>query len=347
VTTPVADLDALLEAQPEPSLIVQVDGTIDLSTKRARRINPSLRPGANLLEAAQDVARLRLFLSRCAGTRARCVGSAILLDAAGQPVRFRVQANRLNRPEDGTARLFLRLLPAVDNRFAFLAKRVRELDKEVAKRRHLQAVLEESLQQREILVREMHHRVKNNVGTLAAMLCLAADEAVNAEARSILRDAERRIQAVAAIQDVLYRSENLENAPADALVGTLVQHLQSILPRGVSLAADVGTFDVSTEQALPVALILNELTTNAVKHGFPAGASGMVKIHFSRDGARCRLAVRNPGAQFEVDPVGRKASGLGLVRGLVRQLHGTFEVTFDRGVCSAVEFEGRGSRLDS
>lgn len=344
--TTAADLAAILNAQPEPSFIVKLDGTIEFSSTRASAINSRLVAGNSILASMQEPEKFSQFLHRCAGNRDRCIGSLSLIDLDGRSVRFRVHANRLNRPEEGPARLFLRCLSAVDQRFAFLSKEVDQLNREVRKRRHLQAVLEESLRQRELLVREMHHRIKNNVATLAGMLALAQAETPSPEARSILKDTERRIAAIGAIQDVLYRSDTLGDAPARALVETLVRHLGAITPPGVSISTDIGDFAVRSDQALPLALIVNELVTNAIKHGLHQNPHGEIKVQFHCDDGRCHLLVRNPGKPFGIENAGRKASGLGLVRGLVRQLHGSFTMAFDRDVCCVVEFEGRRGNSD-
>lgn len=335
-----ADLETILNAEPEPAFIVGEDGTIEFSTLAASNLNPGLKPGENILAAAKEPDKLKRFLHRCAGYRSRCVGTLILTDGHGKPAPFRVNANRLNRPEDGPARLFLRCLPASDPRFAFLTKQLDQLNREVRKRRHLQAVLEESVKQRELLIREMHHRVKNNVATLAAMISLAQAETASSEARSILQATEGRVAAIGAIQDVLYHSDRLAEAPAQQFIDILVRHLKPMLPRGATLVVQVGDFVVPAEHTLPLALIVNELAANAVKHGLRERSEAEVKIQFFFDGSRYCLMVRNPGKPFDVENARRHASGLGLVRGLVRQLHGSFDVTFDRDVCCVVEYEG-------
>src|SRR6185437_8860543 len=91
-----ADLETILNAEPEPAFIVGEDGTIEFSTLAASNLNPGLKPGENILAAAKEPDKLKRFLHRCAGYRSRCVGTLILTDGHGKPAPFRVNANRLN-----------------------------------------------------------------------------------------------------------------------------------------------------------------------------------------------------------------------------------------------------------
>jgi two-component sensor histidine kinase len=341
------DLHAILNSQPELAFILRKDGVIEFATDRSRSFVPGLVAGGNLFDGAADADLLRRFLSRCAGTSQKCIGSILLTNADGQAVRLRAYGLRLGGIGP-SPRLFVRCAVAGDERFAFLARRVEDLNREVRKRRHLQALLEETLRDRELLVREMHHRVKNNIQMLAAMLHLAEGEIDHAEARNAVGDIGRRVGAIATIQQILYRADDLGQASAAALVGTLADHLAEILPPGVQIRRDVGDFPVPMEHTLPVALIVNELVTNAAKHGFQDGRGGCIEVRFRQAGTAHELSVRNPGRLPAIAKPERHASGLGLVKGLVRQLRGAFSVTAedDRVVCrvSYVEQQDRGDR---
>jgi two-component sensor histidine kinase len=319
------DLHTILNSQPELALILRTDGVIEFAADRTRSIAPGLTAGRNLFDCAADAQALR-FLSRCAGNGQRCIGSILLANAEGQPVRLRAYGLRLGG-FGHAPRLFVRFTLSSDERFGFLTRRVEDLNREVHKRRHLQAALEEALRERELLVREMHHRVKNNIQMLAAMLHVAQGEMDNPEARSAVDDIGRRVRAIGAIQQILYRTDDLGQASADALVGTLTSHLGEILPSSVQIRRDVGDFAVPMEHTLPVALIVHELVTNAAKHGFRDGRRGCIEVRFQRAGGARELSVRNPGELPAISRPERRASGLGLVRGLVRQLRGAFSVS--------------------
>jgi two-component sensor histidine kinase len=335
------DLDAILDALPDLAFIVTQDGVIERSNRHAREFVPAASPRGNLYSATDDAEGLRRLLARASGTDQACIGS-ISLPKPGHSARFRVVAQLLARPEKGRlSRLFLRCTDVADARFSVLTRRIEELNGEIRKRRHLQAVLEESLRERELLVREIHHRVKNNVQMLSSMLRFSERETASPEAKMVLADAARRVASVAVIQQVLYQSETLHATSASALINTLVRHIRDSLPPGTQIETEVGTFALTTEFVLPLTLIINELVTNGVKHGLRADPNGHVTITFRHENGEYELCVHSPGRGFELAETGRRSSGLGLIRGLVRQLRGNFEVTAEEDVTCKVRFRGK------
>jgi two-component sensor histidine kinase len=342
-----ADLDALLESQSELAIILSQDGGIERANQRAQTAIRSLVPGASIYSCTAAPVQLRQFLSRCLGTKEKCVGATMFLVEEGEATRFRLQGYRFPIGDDGRPRLLLRCSESTDERFSVLTRRIDELNGEIGKRRHLQVVLEESLAERELLVREIHHRVKNNVQMLAALLNINERETTNPAAKAALSEAARRVRAMGAFQQVLYQSKSLRQSSTKDLIATLVEHVHETLPRSARIDCNAEELPISADQALPFSLIVNELLTNAVKHGLRHDADGVVTITLRGHGNDVELCIHNPGSGIKMRDGRRRASGLGLVKGLTRQLSGSFSVDVSHGVTCIVRFRnelGQGAK---
>jgi PAS domain S-box-containing protein len=180
--------------------------------------------------------------------------------------------------------------------------------------------------QQRILLNELNHRVKNNMQLLQSLLSSAAREASSAEAKAVLREAGERLSAMAAAQRVLYSSADATRFQAGDFLEAVCGAMRHSVPANVKIESHGTPGALSNEAAMPLALILNELLTNAVKHGIKNGR-GTIRASLIRDGESYVLAVEDEGAGFDLDAVRPSASGLRLVEGLARQLRGRFEVS--------------------
>jgi len=205
--------------------------------------------------------------------------------------------------------------------------------------------LRASEERKEALLREVHHRVKNNLAVICSLFYLQSTHTQDEETVQIFRDMENRVHSMALVHESLYRSENLARinfAEYAQVLATdiLSAHENPSFP--VSLKSDLEPVIMSADLAVPCALILNELISNAFKHGFPEGASGDIKLTL-RSGSEgtCLLSVEDTGIGI---PVGlevntNKSLGLRLVRSLTHQIRGSFElVRIDPGTCARLQF---------
>jgi two-component sensor histidine kinase len=327
---------ALLDALHEPAMLVAQTGTILYANRALRRVyGRDLAQGrlAEILDPAS--ADPKPYLARCLGSGDALVGSLNL--AIGGVVR-KAQCKGSAVRGEGEPLILLRLTLSSEPRFAALSQSVAELTEELGKRKRSEAMLEESIRERELLLRELEHRVKNNMQMLSALLSGAEREASSAEAKAALKDASLRFSAVSAVQQLLYRSESLETIGSQALVSTLTNAVATIASDPLKMDADVDPMDLPIDVAVPIGLILNELLTNALKYGRPATGTQSVRVTFVRDAGRLRLCVADNGPGFDLSETRKRASGLGLVRGLLRQLGGAIEVQRSGGSHCIVSF---------
>ncbi len=192
--------------------------------------------------------------------------------------------------------------------------------------------------QQRILLNELNHRVKNNMQMLSSLLFSAARKTTNAEALQVLSDATSRIAAMTAAQRVLYGTIDATRFDAEAFANAVCQTVQQTLPRNVEIRCEADEFDLPNDLAMPLALILNELLTNAAKHGLNRRDACVVRVGLRKDGDDLTLFVEDDGPGFDLEAVRHRASGLQLVQGLARQLRGRFEVTSQPSTRCVVHF---------
>jgi PAS domain S-box-containing protein len=182
--------------------------------------------------------------------------------------------------------------------------------------------------QQRMLLNELNHRVKNNMQLLQSLLSSAARETASAEAKTVLREAGERLAAMAAAQRVLYSTPDATRFDARQFIDAVCQAARQTFPKNVKIECVAEAGELSNETAMPLALALNELLTNALKHGMKGGA-GTIRVGLVREAESFVLYVADEGPGFDLDHVRKGASGLRLVEGLARQLRGRFEVSRD------------------
>jgi PAS domain S-box-containing protein len=177
-----------------------------------------------------------------------------------------------------------------------------------------------------LLLRELNHRVKNNMQILHVLLSAALRGTQSPEARGVLEDASRRVGAMAAAQQVLYGTSNGTFFDAAEFLQTVCHTAQQTFAKNAAITIESAHGSLSNDTAAPLALILNELLTNAVKHGLN-GHGGDIRVGLKQDGETFTLYVEDDGPGFDLDSAARRSSGLALVQALARQLKGRIEVT--------------------
>jgi two-component sensor histidine kinase len=178
-----------------------------------------------------------------------------------------------------------------------------------------------------LLLNELNHRTKNNMQMLQSLVFTAARKAKNDEARQVLGEASGRIASMAAAQRVLYGTTNASHFTANDFLGAVCQTVQQTLPPGVKIVCETASGVLSNDIAMPLALILNELLTNAVKHGIKDPTKDIIRVGLRENDGEFELHVEDEGAGFDLGAVRNGSSGLQLVLGLAGQLRGEFEVT--------------------
>ncbi len=184
-----------------------------------------------------------------------------------------------------------------------------------------------------LLFNELNHRVKNNMQLIQSLVDRAAGQVGRAEPRVIFKDLSSRIHMMFAAQRMLYVTNKPAHFSARQFVAEVCDAAQQALAPGVKIDYEADDCELSNDMAMPLALILNELLTNAIKYGVH-GESPLIRVRLIEDGDDLELSVEDGGPGFDLKDVSAHASGITLVRGLARQLRGSFDVSRMPSRCS-------------
>jgi PAS domain S-box-containing protein len=180
--------------------------------------------------------------------------------------------------------------------------------------------------QQRVLLNELNHRVKNNMQMLQILLEAGAQRAKSSEAREVLEEASGRIMAMAAAQRVLYTTHDATRFNARDFLKTVCESARQTFPQEMEINCEADAMQLSNDAAIPLALIANELLTNAVKYGLNGAVVPTIRVRLTRENDSFLFYVEDDGPGFDLQSVQRRSSGLALVQALARQLGGKFEV---------------------
>ncbi len=214
----------------------------------------------------------------------------------------------------------------------------------ITDRKEAQTILLKNLREKEVLLKEVHHRVKNNLQIVSSIFNLqTAHVGEDQRILDLLRDSRDRIRSMSFIHESLYQNEDLSSVDlADYMEGLSRNLMMSYSLTGkVRLETDLQRVDLALDQAIPCGLILNELISNALKHAFPEGREGSIHLGLQLDGSTVTITLRDDGTGTPegFDPQRDANLGLELVHTLVEQLDGQLNMENDGGVSYLFTFE--------
>lgn len=199
----------------------------------------------------------------------------------------------------------------------------------VTDKKHVQQKMEQSLKEKEILLKEVHHRVKNNMQVVSSILNLQSSYVSDEYALTLLKESQNRIKTMAYIHESLYQNKSFTSVNFSEYVHTLVNNIvqsYSASKDKITLELDIEKITLSLDSSIPVGLIINELVTNSIKHGFPGEKQGKISLNLKCENNFVFLELKDNGVGFapDIDFENSHSLGLQLVNTLIEQIDGKF-----------------------
>ena len=272
----------------------------------------------------QDMARLQAFALSVIEEGHGWIGEVVCQSRTGRQLEIEISASELS------------LSPTHPSCIIALLR-------DITERKLAEARVKASLAEKEVLLKEIHHRVKNNLQIVSSLIDLQASETADETVREMFRECRNRVRSMAMIHERLYSAEDLARIDMAQYLSTLTNDLArsyafSSPHRGLRLEVDQVFLDV--ERAIPCGLIVNELVSNALKYAFESEAVGEIVVRLTPESGGLELTVSDNGVGFpaEVDYRDTQSLGLRLVNSLVHQLDGEIDMPAGEGTSFVILF---------
>jgi len=247
-------------------------------------------------------------------------------------------------PYQMVAKDFQNAITLINKNILNFSHRIQDLQEREAQLKVLMAKQEASLKEKESLLKEVYHRVKNNLQVVTSLINLQVETIKDLSAKHILIESETRVKSMALIHEMLYQSENLSKIEMPKYMNGLLNYLieaYSIDINKIKVITDVDQFDLTIDYAIPCGLILNELISNAIKYAFPNKNQGRIFVSLKKIKNDITLTVTDDGIglkeTFDIDTV--NTLGLRLIDNLSKQISGTMTLKKQPGTNFIISFK--------
>ncbi|KPP98557.1 MAG: Signal transduction histidine kinase [Bacteroidetes bacterium HLUCCA01] len=194
-----------------------------------------------------------------------------------------------------------------------------------------QQQLEEALKQKNVLLSEIHHRVKNNLAVVSSILQLQLDRLGSQADQNIFLDTITKVRSISLVHEALYHSENYGELCLDAYLPKVIDAIRDTMNSPeltVEVEFSLDCRQITVEQAVPIGLLVNEVITNAFKHAFPDRSTGCIQVLLQSSGDQTELIIRDNGVGIAPEALQKRDSlGMQIIEGLALQIGGNAEVT--------------------
>jgi len=218
-----------------------------------------------------------------------------------------------------------------------------EFVRDISERKKAEEEIQRQLAEKETLLQEVHHRIKNNMAQIESLLSIQADSADSAEVKSALKEAMSRVRSTRTLYEKLLIGKGHVEVSMKEYLESLIDSLVEVFNDhpSVTIEKRIVDFPLNAKRAVPVGIILNELLTNVFKYAFTGRDGGYVSIKLDKTKTQISLTVTDDGVGFDKRVEANKSPGFGLplVNILAKQLEGTFSIESDNGTKSVVVFQ--------
>ncbi len=209
-------------------------------------------------------------------------------------------------------------------------------------RKQSERAIKEALEEKNILIAELHHRVKNNLAIISGLFSLKLNDDLHEDAKNVLLESRNRVRSMALIHNRLYNSDNLTDVNFEEYAKELISEINASYPtvsNSVKINTTINNLSLNVNSAIPCGLILNELLTNSFKHAFKEKNDGQIDVSFSKEAGNYKLTVKDNGIGLPTNYNKKQSLGVTVIEALSEQLDGSFGFSNDNGTCFELKFK--------
>jgi len=306
-----------------------------------------IKKGMKKRLAGEDIASYEIKVTARDGTYHTVLVNGAAIRYEGNPASLNVLTDitLLKQAEEVIRSANEKLEKRVTERTEALSRANLQLTAEIAARNFAEQQISRSLAEKDLLLREIHHRVKNNLQIIASLLNLQSRYITNPKVLGAIRDSQSRVRAMALVHERIYRSENISEINVMEYLDYLAKQifrLYVLRPNRITITVTMADIMANIDTVIPIGLIMNELLSNSLKHAFPDGRDGKISIECTpQDLNRLRFVYHDNGIGMPegFDWVNAESLGLQLVRDLVSQLNGTIVLGPGEGTTFIIDIQ--------
>jgi len=217
------------------------------------------------------------------------------------------------------------------------------VNQDISERKRAEEEIKRQLAEKEVLLQEVHHRIKNNIASIGGILSLQLRSATHPEAIAVLQDTSARVDSMRVLYEKLLVSKDYQDVSVKKYVESLADAIVSLFPdqAKIRLNQQFVDFHLDPKRLFPLGIIINELLTNVMKYAFAGKKSGQIRLSLSKQDRRVSLVLQDNGVGLPegFDPESSAGFGLKLVKMLSQQLGGSFTIEKHKGTRCTVSFD--------
>ncbi|MBL7930636.1 MAG: GAF domain-containing protein [Bacteroidia bacterium] len=234
-----------------------------------------------------------------------------------------------------------RIFTHSDQAFALSVSNVFASNLEARQRRALQVRLDQELKEKALLLKEIHHRVKNNLSIISSLINLQMQHVKDDYHRSLFAEHREKINSIALIHELVYKSKDFSEINLKTYIEEISLNLAGVYhssTKTIELESKVENVIVDINYALPLGLIINEVMTNSFKHAFKDTEKGKITIELSKEKRLVKLKIGDNGSGLNSTIRKEESLGMEILKGLIEQIEGRYSFSNDRGTVFTMEF---------
>lgn len=212
----------------------------------------------------------------------------------------------------------------------------------IEERRKSEKEIKEALTEKNVLISELHHRVKNNLAIISGLFSLKLNDNLHEDAKNVLLESRNRVRSMALIHNLLYKSESLTEVNFNEYAMELIKEINAsytTVSNSIKVNTRINNVFLNVNTAIPCGLILNELLTNCYKHAFKDKQDGQIDIMFVNENSIVKMIVKDNGSGLPLNYNKKQSLGVTVIEALTEQLDGKFNFSNDNGTCFEMNFK--------